>query len=914
MADVNIKIQLESAKAQRDLARLTAQTAKFEAQVSKANLSAKRAQQGIENLGNSAKKTRNAFSVANISLASFIGNITSRAVTAGINSVVNGFQEIINRGRAFESALIGVGKTTGIAGNELQKLGKDIQDIGKRIPVSTSRLLELATVAGQLGLNTSTQIEKFTETVAKLELATDIAGEEGAQAIAKILDITGELGEDGPQNIEKFGNVIVNLGNNFAATESQIVKVANEVAKGTAVFGVASEDVLGLATAFKVTGSEAEISGSSINKIFTEIGKAVTAGGEDLTRFAEAANLTNEQFAEIFRQDPTDGFLALAKGLQESGKEGSDLVAVLEELGFNDRRVQRSLGPLITRYETFERAIRSARTEASELNALTEETRAAQNSLDADLTKLNNSFDRLASSIFDSASPALRSLVQDLTSFTGLLADTISETEFSTKSFKNYAAVLLEVSSGYFSLTSTNSAFVEVLRQTSLSLQGVTNDFSPHLDKVKEIEEGYKDLDSEGKNFLNTLNQLTSETQDTIAPLKATNIELVKLKDNYVQVGDAAEEATERASAAAKSLLAFETDKLKELKQFYTEDERAAIEANFRKLEGQKKQEEEFLKTIAQIGQERRRQEALAVIGQDKATLESKRKLAEQLKEIRNKEKAAEDELALQREVRRVKEEGDNQLFNETKLQQVRDFYTEEEKIRLTAEVNLIENERLKQAKLTEILADGLNNRSEREIKTAKEVADAIIEQDNRELEAKRKTAEQEERIRSLTLRSTGQFFGAAARLAATGGKRTFEIAKALSIAQVIINGIQQVSEAAKLPWPANIPATAFAVADSAARLVTIKQQQAPSFEQGGIVSGTSFTGDRISANVNSGEMILNRQQQSNLFSIANGRGLSAPQQAPINITTKVVLEDDTVIGEATSRWVANGGQLGEVQ
>jgi hypothetical protein len=42
-------------------------------------------------------------------------------------------------------------------------------------------------------------------------------------------------------------------------------------------------------------------------------------------------------------------------------------------------------------------------------------------------------------------------------------------------------------------------------------------------------------------------------------------------------------------------------------------------------------------------------------------------------------------------------------------------------------------------------------------------------------------------------------------------------------------------------------------------------------FADGGIVGGHSFYGDKVSARLNSGEMVLNRTQQSNLFSIANG-------------------------------------------
>lgn len=44
-----------------------------------------------------------------------------------------------------------------------------------------------------------------------------------------------------------------------------------------------------------------------------------------------------------------------------------------------------------------------------------------------------------------------------------------------------------------------------------------------------------------------------------------------------------------------------------------------------------------------------------------------------------------------------------------------------------------------------------------------------------------------------------------------------------------------------------------------------------PSFASGGIVPGTSYTGDKVSANVNSGEMILNSRQQRELWETANG-------------------------------------------
>jgi hypothetical protein len=51
------------------------------------------------------------------------------------------------------------------------------------------------------------------------------------------------------------------------------------------------------------------------------------------------------------------------------------------------------------------------------------------------------------------------------------------------------------------------------------------------------------------------------------------------------------------------------------------------------------------------------------------------------------------------------------------------------------------------------------------------------------------------------------------------------------------------------------------------------KNQKKKKFATGGIVGGSSFSGDQVVANVNSGEMILNRGQQAQLFSMANGAG-----------------------------------------
>jgi hypothetical protein len=59
-------------------------------------------------------------------------------------------------------------------------------------------------------------------------------------------------------------------------------------------------------------------------------------------------------------------------------------------------------------------------------------------------------------------------------------------------------------------------------------------------------------------------------------------------------------------------------------------------------------------------------------------------------------------------------------------------------------------------------------------------------------------------------------------------------------------------------------------------------------FEQGGIISGVSYSGDNLIARVNSGEMILNKQQQANLWNLANGSGILSNGNTPITINQNI--------------------------
>lgn len=74
------------------------------------------------------------------------------------------------------------------------------------------------------------------------------------------------------------------------------------------------------------------------------------------------------------------------------------------------------------------------------------------------------------------------------------------------------------------------------------------------------------------------------------------------------------------------------------------------------------------------------------------------------------------------------------------------------------------------------------------------------------------------------------------------------------------------------IPFPYNLVAMAAAASAIIGLIATVSSQakSAGNFANGGIVGGNSYSGDHLIAHVNSGEMILNRQQQASLFGGGN--------------------------------------------
>ena len=102
----------------------------------------------------------------------------------------------------------------------------------------------------------------------------------------------------------------------------------------------------------------------------------------------------------------------------------------------------------------------------------------------------------------------------------------------------------------------------------------------------------------------------------------------------------------------------------------------------------------------------------------------------------------------------------------------------------------------------------------------------------------------------------------------------------AQAIATMVLGYAEASKDASKLTPFGWIAFAATGLATLLTMIASIKSATSGSYAHGGIIPGGSYSGDRLTANVNSGEMIINRRQQLQLWRMVQAPLASAPQYA----------------------------------
>lgn len=269
----------------------------------------------------------------------------------------------INEFRKVELGIAKVGKTTGLAGKELQKLGKDL--INLDLPNRSEEVLEIAHVAGQLGIKGSANITKFTETMAKLGFATTVQGEEGAKSLARFMGLVNE----NIDQVDRFANVLVKLGNNAKANETEILEQAKVLAQNLIVYKASSDQVAALATTLAELDLNVEAAGSSMFTLGKTMASALKTGSDSGKLFAEVMGVSLSEAVRMFEKD---AFSAMKTFLGALGSL-KDQEKVMKDSGLNQVRINRTLLSLAGRYSEWEKNTRLVNQELKDQNALNRE-------------------------------------------------------------------------------------------------------------------------------------------------------------------------------------------------------------------------------------------------------------------------------------------------------------------------------------------------------------------------------------------------------------------------------------------------------------------------------------------------------------------------------------------------------------
>ena len=328
--------------------------------------------------------------------------IVAAGIAVALKEIYEYFASCAQASMDFESAITGVAKTTDLTDEELAAMSDSIKALSTEIPATTEEIAAVAEAAGQLGIQKDALLD-FTEIMTMLGTATNMTADEAATALARFANITGMETD----NYGRLGSVIVDLGNNFATTESEIVAMGTRLASAGKLAGLTEPEIMALAAAMSSVGIEAEAGGTAMTQTLNAIEKAVAKGGDDLAEFARIAGMSSEEFSSAWKNDAMSALTSFIGGLGKLDEQGESTVLVLEDLGLTGIRQSNMLKALGLAADQMTGAVNTANTAWQQNTALTNEANKRYATAQSRLTMMQNAYNNLKVAIGDAYTPAL---------------------------------------------------------------------------------------------------------------------------------------------------------------------------------------------------------------------------------------------------------------------------------------------------------------------------------------------------------------------------------------------------------------------------------------------------------------------------------------------------------------------------
>lgn len=329
--------------------------------------------------------------------------IVAAGIATALKEVYEYFADCAQASMDFESAMTGVAKTTDFTDEELAAMSESIQEMSTEIPATTDELAGIAEAAGQLGIHKESLLD-FTEIMAMLGTATNMTADEAATSLSRLANITGMSQED----FDRLGATIVDLGNNLATTEKEIVDMSLRIAGAGAQVGMTEAEIMAFSGALSSVGIEADAGGSAFSTLISNMSLAVQKGGDELAQFADVAGMSAGEFAAAFEDDAAAAIIQFVQGLGAMDAQGRSAIAVLDEMGLSDIRMRDALLRAAGASDTFTNALQIGSSAWEANTALTTEASKRYATTQSQLTMMQNAYNNLKTAIGDAYTPALQ--------------------------------------------------------------------------------------------------------------------------------------------------------------------------------------------------------------------------------------------------------------------------------------------------------------------------------------------------------------------------------------------------------------------------------------------------------------------------------------------------------------------------
>ena len=222
----------------------------------------------------------------------------------------------------YQTHVVGLEKVLKGNADQQKRVVDQVTSLSRSMPVATNELLRMAAAGAQMGV-ADANVRDFTESMTKLQATTDIT-EELALSFGRLQKFTGT-------GFKELSSIMVALGNNMAATESEILTLAVQV---TGRFGAlkqelefTGDELVAISGHMAAANVQAQAGSTTFRKWGQSLAEALSGNADKMKALKDITGLTEKQIREMGSAQVWQEFL---RGVKRAGSDSQQFLQELE--------------------------------------------------------------------------------------------------------------------------------------------------------------------------------------------------------------------------------------------------------------------------------------------------------------------------------------------------------------------------------------------------------------------------------------------------------------------------------------------------------------------------------------------------------------------------------------------------------